>query len=166
MKIVPGAVASLGKGRGGVGAALALVSLLIAPPVALADDAPDMPPEPSASDAPPTSVPTPPHQPPWLDEVRAQRQAWETRRDASRKAMEARRRWIDPWGAAQRESREKEIEQRRQASRERIEQERELLRASRPPFPAYPDTPTLWEPAPPLAAEPPGWNNRWYYEGY
>ena len=115
-----------------------------------------------------SSAPRPPQ---WLDEVRAQRQAWEARRDATRKAMDARRRWIDPWGAAQHEAREREGEQRRQANRDRIEQERQHFRAQRPPLAPFPEvspqpSPPPWEPPAPRLPEPPGWDNRWYYEGY
>ena len=107
---------------------------------------------------------------PWLEEVRAQRQASEARREATRKAMDARHRWIDPWGAAQQEAREREIDQRRQAARERIEQEREQLRMRRPPVASFPEMPPPvppWgESQDPFGTEPPGWNNRWYYQGY
>lgn len=110
-----------------------------------------------------------PH-PQWLDEVRAQRQARETRREEARKAMDARHRLIDPWGAAQQEAREREIDLRRQATRERIEQEREQFWSRRPPITAFPEPnqPYLppWQPTVPLAAEPPGWDNLWYYQGY
>lgn len=123
----------------------------------------------------------------WLDEVRAQRQAWEERRQAQKEAMEARRRWIDPWGAAQHEAREQEITRRREAFRDHIERDRETFfnqapwgnRAPWPDDPAAPDTPdersTASEPGeggvadehrslsyPPL----PGWDNRWYFRGF
>lgn len=107
--------------------------------------------------------------PQWLDEVRAQRQAWETRRDATRQAMDARRRWVDPWGAAQHEAREREVEQRRQANRERIELERQLFRSQRPALGPYPEVlapPIAWEPQAPPLPEPAGWDNRWYYQGF
>ena len=60
---------------------------------------------------------------PWLDEVRAQRRAREERRRAAKEAMDARRRWIDPWGAAQQEAREQEVQRRRGAFLEQIERE-------------------------------------------
>jgi hypothetical protein len=114
--------------------------------------------------------PSPSARPQWLDEVRAQRQASEARREETRKALDARHRWIDPWGAAQREAREREIEQRRHALQERIEQEREQFRAGRPPLGGYPRTLALPAPglqtSPPPAPEPLGWDNRWYYQGY
>ncbi len=139
-----------------------LVCLLAAPGISAQETDQDQ-----GDEAPPQS-PSP--RPQWLDEVRAQRQAWETRREEARKAMDARHRWIDPWGAAQRETREREIEQRRQAFHERIEQEREQFRAGRPPlgtFPQPPSPPTPgWQTNPPPPAEPQGWDNRWYYQGY
>lgn len=105
--------------------------------------------------------------PQWLDEVRAQRQAREARREEARKALDARHRLIDPWGAAQHEAREREFELRRQSNRERIEQEREQFWSRRPPFPGpLPSTPIPWQPGFPTAAEPPGWDNRWYFQGY
>jgi hypothetical protein len=123
---------------------------------------------------------------PWLDDVRAQRQAWEERRRASKEAMDARRRWIDPWGAAQQEAREKETQRRREARREQIEREREAFRDLPPwgpqpglwyedspvsglePPPAEPGTDAAKTPEPsPSSRYPlPGWDNRWYYRGY
>lgn len=134
---------------------------------AYADDGRETP-LPQAADAEGEAIGRPA---PWLDEVRAQRQASEARREATRKAMDTHRRWIDPWGAAQREAREREIGQRRQATRERIEQEREQLRARRPPIAPFPEIPPPpvppWgEPQEPFGTEPPGWDNRWYYQGY
>ena len=118
-----------------------------------------------------SSIPSGARMPQWLDEVRAQRQAWETRRDATRQAMDARRRWVDPWGAAQHEAREREVEQRRQANRDRIELERQFFRSQRPPLGPYPEvppppSPTAWEPPAPPLPEPAGWDNRWYYQGF
>lgn len=126
--------------------------------------------DPAEADEAQAQYPNPSPRPQWLDEVRAQRRAWEGRREETRKALDARHRWIDPWGAAQREAREREIEQRRQAFQERIEQEREQFRAGRPPLGSYPQP--LVPPAPgpqtspPPALEPQGWDNRWYYQGY
>lgn len=74
----------------------------------------------------------------WLDEVRAQRQAWEERRKASREAFEARRRIADPWGAAQHEAWEDEVERRREALRLHREEDWEPFRGlgrSQPPPP-------------------------------
>lgn len=129
---------------------------------------------------------TPPEPEPigqWLDEVRRQRQAWEARRHAAREAIDARRRWIDPWGAAQQDAIEQEVQRRRDAFREKIERDREAFRSLRP----WPDRPSPWggeptapgehpgqsigegEPPPdPGAPYPPlpGWDNRWYYRGF
>lgn len=74
----------------------------------------------------------------WLDEVRAQREAWEERRKASREAFEARRRVAAPWGAAQHEAWEDEVERRREARRLHREEERELFRALGPSQPPPP----------------------------
>ncbi len=108
----------------------------------------------------------------WLDEVRAQRQAWEARRRA---AQNARRRQISPQWAAQHEAREREYQQRRQAMWEEMERQRETFWNSIPwagPYerrtwqdnlPRNPDTDSSNKPAPnPL----PGWDNLWYYRGY
>ena len=107
---------------------------------------------------------------PWLDEVRAQRQAWELRRQSAREAFEARRRLADPHGAAYQE----DIRQRREARQQRLEQERERLRElGQPPAPWYaPAGPTselpaqtpAGAPAPLLAPE--HWGNLWYFRGY
>jgi hypothetical protein len=124
----------------------------------------------------------------WLDEVRAQRQAREERRRAAKEAIDARRRWIDPWGAAEQEAREQEVQRRRDAFKEKIEREREVFRTQTPwspPRAPWEDSPTEPESAqtagteagtsapleqpvapPPLPYTPPGWDNRWYYRGY
>jgi len=123
----------------------------------------------------------------WLDEVRAQRQAREARRLAAKEAMEARRRWIDPWGAAKKEAREQEVQRRRNAFLEKIEREREAFHSQNPwgaqlspwqdevpgPVPDFPgasETDNPGPPKPPLPPSPsyalPGWDNRWYYRGY
>jgi hypothetical protein len=126
----------------------------------------------------------------WLDEVRAQRRAWEERRRAAREAMDARRRLIDPWGAAQQEAREKRHRLRRDAFLDKIDREREAFR-SRVPWasqqPSRQETPRSSPPpqrsaesepgespkeagalSPPATPYPPlpGWDNRWYYRGY
>ena len=123
----------------------------------------------------------------WLDEVRAQRQAREQRRHAAKEAMDARRRWIDPWGAAQQEAREQEVQRRRDAFLQKIEREREVFRNQIPWTPQdHPWQGEIAEPAPefPIAPETdsggtpgqalpspspyalPGWDNHWYYRGY
>jgi hypothetical protein len=95
---------------------------------------------------------------PWLEEVRAQRQALEARRQANRAAF-----------AAQREARE----DRREALRAHLEQDWAELQALRPPLadPRFPQGSRILPPAvtPPAVAAPtapPDWNNLWYYRGY
>lgn len=118
--------------------------------------------EDSPDGRPPPVVPAPDPSTRWLDEVRAQRQAWEERRKASREAFEARRRLADPWGAAQHETWEDEVERRRDARRQYREQERELFRGLGPsdPPPPWPETmepqgyPAQIPPPPP--GSPPG----------
>jgi hypothetical protein len=142
----------------------------------------DVAPPQSVSEAAPTVERSPVDQ--WLDEVRAQREAWETRRRAAKEALDARRRWIDPWGAAQKEAREKEHQRRREAFREQIERDRESLYgqapwAAQPPqwqeqSPGAPPEPGTApsDASPPAEGEPtpypplPGWDNRWYYRGF
>lgn len=63
----------------------------------------------------------------WLDEVKAQRQAWEARRQAAKEAANARRRLTDPWGAAQQEARDKDNQRRRDAMRDQVERDREMF---------------------------------------
>lgn len=122
----------------------------------------------------------------WLDEVRAQRQAREERHRSAKEAMDARRRWIDPWGAAQMEAREQEVQRRRDAFLEQIDREREAFRSQVPwiPLSPWPDEITGPGPelprtseagtagppdqpvAPPSPYALPGWDNHWYYRGY
>ena len=85
----------------------------------------------------------------WLDDVKAQRQAWEARRQAAKEAINARRRLNDPWGAAQKEAREMENQRRRDAMLEQIERDREAFR-NQGPWQGG----NLWEPGPP----PPGYS--------
>lgn len=87
---------------------------------------------------PPQLVPTPDPSARWLDEVRAQRQAWEERRRLNRETFEARRRLADPWGTAQHEAWEDEVERRREARRQHREQEREHFRGLGPSDPPLP----------------------------
>lgn len=98
--------------------------------------------EPMPTDAPDThlSEGTAPQDPGtrWLDEVRAQRRAWEERRKAKREAFEARRRMADPWGSAQQDAWEDEMERRRSTRRQQMEQQRGLFRG---PGPAKPPPP-------------------------
>lgn len=122
----------------------------------------------------------------WLEEVKAQRRAWEERRRATKEAINARRRLTDPWGAAHQEAHEKENQRRRDAMMDQIERDRETLREQGPwtatgpkdlgppPPPAAPPISAGAPPEPggtdgpvePPAYPPSGWNNRWYYRGY
>jgi len=136
------------------------------------------------ADGPPAAVPTTPPitvpstQPgalptdtatpdtPWLAEVRAQRQAAEARHQANRAAFAARRRALDPWGAAQHEAREEAFERRREARRGQREQARGPLPAPGTP-PGTPDTSTARaNPDPGRGTPPQDWNNLWYFRGY
>ena len=95
--------------------------------------------------------------------MRAQRQAWEERRRASREATDARRRHHSPRA----EALYLEQQRRHDAFLERIERDREYFLGQGP-----------WQTqAPPAAANPeaspvspnsslPGWDNRWYFRGY
>ena len=88
----------------------------------------------------------------WLDEVKAQRQAWEARRQAAKEAVNARRRLNDPWGAAQQEARESEIERRREAILEQVERDRDAFHSQRPwqntnPWESSPPPPPPSQPA-------------------
>jgi hypothetical protein len=125
---------------------------------------------------------------PWLDEVRAQRQAWEERREATRQAYEARRRANNPRGAAVQEAWEEDTRRRRAARMERMAQDREHFRQIGPPEPPLgqpwgrPPWTTDHPPPPPeLGANtpvgipgqpedhlpnPPGWDNLWYFRGF
>ncbi len=114
---------------------------------------------------------------PWLDEVRAQRQAWEARRNSARQSYEAWRRLNNPRGAAHREAWEAEVRWRRAARLDRMEQDRELFRRLGPnqlppPWPTKGPAATdesnkagLPPPETPIFA-PPGWNNHWYFRGF
>jgi hypothetical protein len=161
--------------------ALALLGAFVAVTAARAQEPPPPPPPPPPG---PTSEADPMAK--WLDEVRAQRRAWEARRRAAKEAIDAHRRWVDPWGAAQHEAREKETERRRQAFREQIERDREIFR-NQPPWNSlfdpldqslgmFPDDRSALDSdeatarqdslSPPSEYQLPGWDNRWYYRGY
>jgi len=115
--------------------------------------------------------------PRWLEEVRAQRQALQDQRRAQH---DARRRAIDPVGAAQQEAREAEFLRRRQELRDNIEQDRRLflnrgLGSNGGGLSAWPERPLG---APPIgdsvarpvyvppARVPPDWDNGWYFRGW
>ncbi len=114
---------------------------------------------------------------PWLDDVRAQREAWEARRDAARENFETRRRINHPSAAAHQEAWEDDIRRRRAARQERMDKDLEMFRSLGPEsFPppmrgapmtsdgktggAGPKAPT--DPMFP----PPGWDNLWYFRGF
>lgn len=160
-----------------------LLALLLGPVSArTASGAGDTPEEAPASTEVPiyTERSTAEVQPLWLDEVRAQRRAWEERRDAARSAFEARRRAHNPWGAAQQEAWDAEVQRRRAARIERMDQEHDRFRnlgpgrapflwPLDPPFApelgAGPDPPPVTPPGESLFV-PPGWDNHWYFRGF
>ncbi len=126
-----------------------------------------------------SNQPAPPGvEPPWLDEVRAQRQAWEARRHETREAYEARRRLHNPQSAARQEAWQEDVRRQRAEHLERIERDRENFGdpgSSWFPWP-WPD-----HPSPPFPLEdqtgngfttpsepfpPPDWDNLWYFRGY
>ncbi|WP_147431182.1 hypothetical protein [Thiocapsa rosea] len=162
-----------------VGAAALLLGLLSITAAIPADEsffAPIQSVSQTLGDPPPGSAPTP-----WLDEVRAQRQAWEARRDATRNAYEARRWANNPRAAAQQEAWEEDVRRRRAARLERMEQELEIFRSLGPgqpplPWPWVTGMPTLPEfgsgpatsgtPGDTPIYAPPGWDNHWYFRGF
>ncbi|MFB1487334.1 MULTISPECIES: hypothetical protein [unclassified Thiocapsa] len=163
-----------------LGAAVLLVGLLSIPAATAADESLVLPIQPvSQTFGDPISGITPT---PWLDEVRAQRQAWEARREATRNAYEARRRANNPRAAAQQEAWEEDVRRRRADRLEFMDQERELFRSLGPaqlppPWPWVTGMPTLPEtgsgatspdtPADePSIFAPPGWDNHWYFRGF
>jgi hypothetical protein len=77
----------------------------------------------------------------WLEEVKAQRRAWEERRRAAKEAINARRRLTDPWGAAQQEARDKELQRRHDAMIEQFERDHEAFRNQVP----WPSSPSRWD---------------------
>lgn len=113
---------------------------------------------------------------PWLDEVRAQREAWEARRSAVREQHGQRRRLHHPRGAAQQEDWEEDLRRRRAERQERIDQDREVFRRLGPSAWGLPppfaegesevsERPeSLLHQPPPIS--PPGWDNLWYFRGY
>lgn len=109
---------------------------------------------------------------PWLDDVRAQRRAWEARRKAARDELKARRRAKNPRASARQEAWEEDLRQRRSQRQERIDQERELFRSLGPAPPPTVPAPSKQEgeaPFPPAGdpmLKPPGWNNLWYFRGF
>jgi len=123
----------------------------------------------------------------WLDEVRAQRQIRQERHRVAKETRDVHRRWIDPWGAARQEIREQETQRRHDAFLEHIERDREAFRnqgpwrflqdpwqeetsgpPGTPPRSPAEDTPGIsGQTAPSTSFYPlPGWDNRWYYQGF
>lgn len=94
---------------------------------------------------------------PWLEEVRAQRQAWESRREAARDAFDSRRRASNPRAAAAQEAWEETVQRRRSARLEHMEQERRHFLQLAPSFPPLimPGEPP-WPNDAPVVADPPG----------
>ncbi|NCC28952.1 MAG: hypothetical protein EOM22_12625 [Gammaproteobacteria bacterium] len=162
-----------------VGLVALLFGLLSIPAAISADEhlvVPIQPVSQTFGEQPPGTAPTP-----WLDEVRAQRQAWEARREATRSAYEARRRASNPRAAAQQEAWEEDVRRRRAARLDRMDQDLEIFRSlgpgqPPPPWPWVTGMPTLPEigsgPATPGAPgdtpiyAPPGWDNHWYFRGF
>ncbi|WP_201098240.1 hypothetical protein [Thiocystis minor] len=116
---------------------------------------------------------------PWLDEVRAQRQAWEARRHETRETYDALRRLHNPRGAAQQDAWNEDVRRQRAERLERIERDREIFRDLGPnlfPYPLPGNLPlpfSLSEPGSAAHADtgepmfaPPGWDNLWYFRGY
>lgn len=140
---------------------LAAVLWLVLAPVCLADP----------SSATTTPLPSDPDCPPWLREVRAQREAWEAQRNSVQQEAAsptaATGPGSDPFQATPLDARatgkpppasepyardwrdhRKDSEARREARRQAMEkqrEERERMRDAYPPF---------------------GWDNPWYYRGY
>ena len=112
---------------------------------------------------------------PWLDAVRAQRRAWEERRQANRDFLDGYRP-SGPRVSGYGDSHHEEYQRRREALRERIARDRELFFNQVPwqtvptPEPPKGEGETNNPAAPPLPPPPypplPGWDNRWYYRGY
>ena len=134
-----------------------------------AEEAPARPPTPELFPGPPAAGDD------WLEAVRAQRQASEQRRQAAREAQNARRRMVDPWGAARQEAFEQKVEQRRSAMRDRIERDREQFFNRGPWLNAY--EPWRLDPLgkPPSSGDTTGdsatpapgygWGGPWYPQG-
>ncbi len=120
--------------------------------------------------------------PPWLDAVRAQRQALQ---DLRRAEHQARRRALDPVGAARQEALEEKFFRRRQEIRDQMAEDRWLFLNFGPwmaPLPSPPgalpsgpratapnprsEPPRAADPAPGPEREPPEWNNGWYFHGW
>ncbi|MCG6943311.1 MAG: hypothetical protein LJE69_18925 [Thiohalocapsa sp.] len=131
---------------------------------------------------PPDSPALPDGAPRWLDAVREQRRALQERRRAEH---QARRRAIDPVGAAHHEALEEEFFRRRQEIRDQMAQDRWWFLNFGPWMLPLPSSPGA-SPSPPgtmppdagsepgqtpegpaaPAPQPPEWNNGWYFHGW
>jgi hypothetical protein len=120
--------------------------------------------DPAEATAEPSSAPS--AEAIWLDEVKAQREAWEHRRHAAKEAAEMRRRHLDPWGSARLDAQERSSEARRQQARQHIEQQRQSAEAQMDANRQAMDK--FWREREQLLQgyRPNGWNNPWYYRGY
>lgn len=116
-----------------------MVLAVLLPMVSIAALAQESPSVTAGSDTPSAVTPGSTHpENRWLEEVRAQRRAWEERRQAARDTFEARRRLNDPRGAAHQEAWEEDVRRRRETRMQRMEQDREFFRGLRqPPLPWY-----------------------------
>jgi hypothetical protein len=113
-----------------------------------------------------TPVPPPSEHLRWLDEVRAQRQAWEARRQAAKESADAHRRMIDPWGAALHEALEREAQARREALANRAEQRRQAAEQERDAHQQEinrlrQERERFWK-----FYTPYDWDTHWFYRGY
>jgi hypothetical protein len=146
----------------------ALIILLAGTLLPLAGAGEPDPPVPSATPASPLPD-TDGEQPatlPWLEEVRAQREAWEARRRAVKEAANAQHRQVAPWSAARHEALDRAAEARRDALKNQAEQRRQAAEQQHDAHRQELER-LLWErnrPWPPY--HPYGWNNLWYYRGY
>jgi hypothetical protein len=155
--------------------AVGLLVCGLAVPTAVADPADP------ATTAPPTE--SRPAISPWLEEVRAQRRAWEARRRDSQEAAQARRQWSDPRAAAaaQQEAWDEMVQRRRDDWLEEIDRDRRYFRQQGPWQWGAGDRSSAaasdlrWQQVEQLPATdrsspstfpPSGWNNGWYYNGY
>ncbi len=102
----------------------------------------------------------------WLEEVKAQRKAWESQRNAAKQASNERLRMIDPWGAARLQTLEQASDLRREALLNRSDNLRKHAEAQ---FEARRHAYESWlqqQERRHSAYQPYGWDNRWYYRGY
>jgi len=141
-------------------------------------EAPDTPPDPPAE----KPIDAPDGAPRWLDAVRAQRHAL---RDLRRAEHKARRRALDPVGAARQEALEEEFFHRRREIHDQMAEDRRWFLNFGPwmaPLPSPPgalpsasratspdpgrEPPQAPEAQPGPGRQPPEWNNGWYFHGW